>query len=153
MGVSLWDWALEAYRRPGVEAACLRLQDEAGQCVPYLLWAVWADPTPEALRAGAAIARPWQDQVVAPLRAARRAAKPAFDGVNDAGRETLRAAVKAAELEAERLLLEALDAIAQSASPAPADPLDRLTRAVLAWGGPKVELSFLKEAARPFSGL
>ena len=74
--MSLWDWALEVYRRPGVETACLRLQDEAGQCVPYLLWAIWADPPPEGLQAGAGIARPWQAQVIAPLRAARRAAAP-----------------------------------------------------------------------------
>ncbi|OXE36077.1 MAG: TIGR02444 family protein [Phenylobacterium zucineum] len=41
--MSLWAWTLEAYSRPGVSQACLRLQDEHGFNTPYLLWAVWAE--------------------------------------------------------------------------------------------------------------
>jgi uncharacterized protein (TIGR02444 family) len=40
--VRLWDWAVQGYARPGVEALCLELQDEYGQCVSFLLWAAWA---------------------------------------------------------------------------------------------------------------
>jgi uncharacterized protein (TIGR02444 family) len=37
-----WEWALDAYARPGVAEACLELQDVHGQNVPLLLWAAWA---------------------------------------------------------------------------------------------------------------
>ena len=37
--MSLWDWALEVYARPGVPDTCLVLQDDHGQNTSYLLWA------------------------------------------------------------------------------------------------------------------
>ncbi len=151
--MSLWDWAMEVYRRPGAEAAFLELQDEHGQCVPYLLWALWAAAPPEALRQGAAIARPWQAAAIEPLRAARRAAKTPFLGVDDTGREALRVAIKADELQAERLLLEALEAFHRPAAKVRREPRDQLAAAVKAWAGPTVELSVLQKASRPFSGL
>ena len=36
-----WDWAVAAYARQPVAAACLNLQDGHGQNVPWLLWAAW----------------------------------------------------------------------------------------------------------------
>src|SRR3569833_2130510 len=48
---------------------------------------------------------------LSPLREVRRALKPGFDGVDDAPREGLRDDVKAAELRAERVLMEALEAM------------------------------------------
>src|SRR5262249_34016824 len=41
--MSLWEWTLEAYARPGVPEATLSLQDRHGQNTSYLLWAVWAE--------------------------------------------------------------------------------------------------------------
>ena len=45
----LWDWALKAYAAPGVQEACLQLQDGVGQNVPLLLWAGWTATTGRVL--------------------------------------------------------------------------------------------------------
>jgi uncharacterized protein (TIGR02444 family) len=133
-----WTWALEAYGRPGAAQACLDLQDAEGQCVPYLLWAAWAAregrpldrPT---LEAGADLAARWEAAGVGPLRAARRAMKVQVPGVADAARETLRAEVKALELQAEQLLIDTLEALAPE-SGSGALPLTRaLAAAAAAW--------------------
>lgn len=108
--MSLWDWSLTAYGREGVADACLMLQDEHQQNIPLLLWAVWAETSdPRRLALGADIARRWERLTLVPLRQTRSALKPAFAGVSDAAREGLREDVKAAELRAERVLLEALE--------------------------------------------
>ena len=112
-----WTWALEAYARPGAADICLLLQDEFDQCVPYLLWAVWAAQEGRvldaaALTAGADLSERWQMAAVAPLRQARRAMKPSVAGVEDAAREALRVHVKALELKAEQLLIDTLQALA-----------------------------------------
>jgi uncharacterized protein (TIGR02444 family) len=110
--MDIWDWALETYARPGVSPACLRLQDEHGQNVSYLLWAVWAGSEDRVLLDRAAgVARAWDAAALHPLRAARRGLRAATPPVDDPGREALRQDVKAAELFAERLLMEALAAI------------------------------------------
>ena len=108
----LWEWAVEAYSEPGVEPACLALQDDHGQNVSYLLWAAWARTVDPALLARAAdIARRWEVLTLGPIRLVCRALKPGFSGVPDGAREGLREDVKAAELRAERVLLEALEAL------------------------------------------
>lgn len=115
--MKLWDWALAAYARPGVAAACLSLQDDHGQNVPLLLAAAWAAEdgrTLDSFRA-AALAADWDDRAIAALRAARRGLKAPMSGIDDAGRERLRTAVKTAELSAERLLLEGLESLAGAA--------------------------------------
>lgn len=109
----LWDWTLKAYGQAGVPEACLRLQDEFDQNTSLLLWAVWAETADAAVLARAAdIARRWEALALSPLRAVRRALKPAFDGVADGPREELREDVKAAELRAERVLMESLEPLA-----------------------------------------
>ena len=40
--MKLWDFAVAIHGEPGVDAGLLDLQDNHGQCVSYLLWAVWA---------------------------------------------------------------------------------------------------------------
>ena len=40
--MSLWDWTLAAYGKPGTPQATLALQDGHGQNTSFLLWAVWA---------------------------------------------------------------------------------------------------------------
>lgn len=122
--MTLWDWAVAAYSADGVAEACLELQDSAGQNVPLLLWAAWCAaegrmPDEDALEAAGDTARAWQETAIAPLRAVRRALKPRAPDLDDADREAVRDMVKAVELEAERRLLQALEALApRSAGPA-----------------------------------
>lgn len=115
----LWDWAVRAYASEGVSEACLHLQDAAGQNVPLLLWAGWTArtgrrPDADTLEAACDIARAWQETAIAPLRAVRRALKGRHPDLEDADREAVRAQVKAVELDAERRLLAALEALTPS---------------------------------------
>ena len=62
--MSLWDWTLEAYARPGVPEACLALQDEHDLNTSFLLWAVWAEGANAAVLAQAANAgKVWDSRV------------------------------------------------------------------------------------------
>jgi uncharacterized protein (TIGR02444 family) len=107
--MSIWDWALQAYARPGVPEACLRLQDSYGQNTSFLLWAVWSEmDEPRVLAVAAEISRQWERAALSPLREVRRALKPPRPPVDDRAREVLREDVKAAELRAERVLMETL---------------------------------------------
>jgi uncharacterized protein (TIGR02444 family) len=133
--MAIWEWVLEAYGRPGVPQACLALQDEHGQNTSYLLWAVRAEAKDPALLARAAeAARAWEATALGPLRAVRRALKPALPPFDDHGRETLREEVKGLELAAERFLMETLDKLAEHRGGAPA--LEALEAASAAWGKP-----------------
>jgi uncharacterized protein (TIGR02444 family) len=136
-----WDWALRAYARPGVAEACLELQDRHGQSVPYLLWALWAAEqglmlAQADLTAGAALAARWDSLAVAPLRRIRRALKPAFEGVDDVMRMSLRQGVQAAELQAEQALMNGLEALVRPAPATAQPPLSALQSACAAWGRP-----------------
>lgn len=133
--MSFWDWALGAYARPGASDLCLELQDDYGQCVPFLLWAVWVGDVPGArLAAAAALAQDWERRIVGPLRQVRRALKPIHARIADPAREGLRDEVKACELHAERTLM---DALAEGGQGGRADAVERLTAASRAWGGPQ----------------
>jgi uncharacterized protein (TIGR02444 family) len=107
-----WDWALSVYARQPVAVACLHLQDDHDQNVPFLLWAAWAalEGRPVDLPRAAALVRAWEAEVGAPLREVRRALKPARVDVADAARQALREQVKAAELAGEKVLMESLEA-------------------------------------------
>jgi uncharacterized protein (TIGR02444 family) len=155
--VTLWDFAVSRYARGDVAAACLALQDDHGQCAPLLLWRLWAIDRPvgsEVLAAAVGAARSWDAAVVAPLRAVRRRLRAPLAAVGDDMRLAVRETVQAAELTAERRLLDALEALTpvpdgREADPAaalaeltrawgaaaPAEPLDRLAAAVLAATG------------------
>jgi uncharacterized protein (TIGR02444 family) len=133
--MALWDWTLAAYAQAGVPEACLTLQDQYGQNTSLLLWAVWAEAADPALLARAAeVAHRWDALALAPVRAVRRALKPAFEGVADGDREALRDDVKAVELRAERVLMEALEALMGQRGGAHA--LAALEAASKAWGEP-----------------
>jgi uncharacterized protein (TIGR02444 family) len=132
----LWDFALAAYARPGVEAALLALQDEHDQCVSYLIWAGWAALEPRVGDAAQAVAlaADVEAQVLRPIRSARRALRAARPGLVDAVREALREQVKEAELAAERLLLESLEAVCQPTGTRPSPDLEAaFLRAASAW--------------------
>jgi uncharacterized protein (TIGR02444 family) len=75
-----WDYSVELYRRPGVEAACLELQRRHGLDVNLVLLCCWqasrGGRLDQALlsRANEVVAS-WQAEVVRPLRALRRRLK------------------------------------------------------------------------------
>ncbi|MBR7618410.1 TIGR02444 family protein [Phenylobacterium sp. 20VBR1] len=134
--MSLWDWTLEAYGQAGVPQATLALQDAHGQNTSFLLWAVWAEgPGPEALSQAVAAAKSWDAAVLVPIRDVRRTLKAAMPPVDDGAREGLREDVKAAELRAERVLMETLEGIA-GASSGGHGALAALQAASAAWGRP-----------------
>jgi uncharacterized protein (TIGR02444 family) len=103
-----WDFSLRLYASPAVQRACLELQDGSGVDVNVLLYMLWQASlgrhlTADDARALLAVVEPWRVDVVVPLRTARRNLKlpsPAFEGP---AADALRAIVKKAELEAERL--------------------------------------------------
>lgn len=143
--MAIWDWALQAYGRPGVPAAALALQDAHGQNTSYLLWAVHAEVRDPALLARAAEAtRAWDRTALIPLRAVRRALKPPMPPFSDPAREALREEVKGLELAAERLLMETLDEL--SAGRGGARALEALEAASKAWG-PSAPIDALAELA------
>ena len=114
MCADLWSFALSTYARPGVEAACLRLQEQ-GADVCLLLCGAWLEQrgvaqTPERVQALRQLSRPWQVQVVEPLRRVRVQWRAMAQ--QDAQLASLREQVKALELEAERTLLTRLEALA-----------------------------------------
>ncbi|RDB42222.1 TIGR02444 family protein [Halomonas sp. DQ26W] len=112
---SLWDFALALYARPGVEAACLTLQDDAGVDVCELLWHCWlhhhglvlcAEP------AGLAAIRQWQGEVTSVMRALRRQLK--VQAAKNPGVAKVRRQLQRTELAAERETLARLQALAES---------------------------------------
>ena len=110
MHTDLWKFAIRLYTRPGVEAACLALQDE-GADVCLLLCAAWlqagkAAVTPERVQHLQQLAGAWQQQAVTPLRHLRQQWRTAAQ--HDPQLAQLREQVKALELEAERTLLARL---------------------------------------------
>ena len=134
----LWDWAVTAYAAPGVGEACLALQDNSEQNVPVLLWSAWVaatgrKPDAETIEAACDTARAWDSVVVAPLRSVRRTLKAPIPDIDDGPREAVRNRIKALELEAEKHLLEALEALA----PAPVGParpaIDALVSTARIW--------------------
>ena len=133
MSGTLWDWTLSVYARPGVPEATLALQDEHGISTALLLWAVWADPDPETLANGVQTTVAWDETVLWPLRNVRRTLKSPRAPFDDVAREGLREDVKAAELRAERVLMEALESLAGPAETV--DPPAALRRAAMAWSG------------------
>lgn len=137
--MKLWDWANQAYARPGAQALCLELQDRHGQCVSFLLWAAWAaqrgrGPNPAGLAKASRLARDWEIEIARPLRAARRALKAPRPGVEAEDQSALYEGLKAQELAAERLLLEALERLAPAPSGAQLGLAQTLAEAAAAWG-------------------
>ncbi|WP_192983994.1 TIGR02444 family protein [Pseudomonas sp. EggHat1] len=112
----LWNFALELYARAGVEQACLELQ-EAGNDVCLLLTGAWLQRRgvrclDERLQALQALAGPWQREVVTPLRQVRQDWRA--NAGQDAELAALREQVKKLELQAERILLDRLQALAEN---------------------------------------
>ena len=144
--MKLWDWAVAVHGAPGVDQMLLELQDEHGQCVSFLLWSAWtarigASVEAETMAHAAALARGWESEVSAPLRAVRRTLKRSWSGIADADREALRARVKQDELESERRLLEALESVTEAGTGGPLGASPRLHEASAAWSSPAPALA------------
>jgi uncharacterized protein (TIGR02444 family) len=134
---ALWPYALGIYGRPGVEALLLELQDAHGQCVPFLLWSLWAAASGRVIDAGQAaacaeLARAWQDAAVAPLRQLRRDLK--VSAKQQPVQARVRTGIKALELEAERMLLQMLEEASPTPAAAPGERLEALRLAARTWG-------------------
>ena len=103
--IPLWDFALALYAKPGVEAACLTLQEEVGLDVCELLFHCWLyscglEALPSAVARQRVQRRQWQSSVTEVLRGLRRhlkASAAASESVT-----VLRETIKQAELMAER---------------------------------------------------
>jgi uncharacterized protein (TIGR02444 family) len=133
--LNLWDFALAAWTRPGVEAACLALQDGYGQCVPLLLWRAWAAAegrTVAALEPAIALARIWDNQIIVPLRGVRRTLRADVYGAEG---QAASEKVRAAELAAERALLASLEALTPAAAGEPEDLSEALLAVAHLWSG------------------
>lgn len=140
----LWDWSLRVYAAPGVAPALLQLQDAAAQNAPLLLWGAWARPDAARADEGAELARRWETAVVAPLRQVRRSLKAPQPAVSPDGAERLREQVKACELAAEKLLLDALEALGPASSASLEAGLEHVAHA---WSGAsRPDLSALTSA-------
>lgn len=116
MPSDLWSFANTLYARPGIQDACLRLQEQ-GADVCLLLCAAWLQQravpyATERLQALEALAGPWQQDVITPLRQVRQSWREA--AAHDNALNALREQVKALELQAERQLLERLEETARS---------------------------------------
>ena len=104
-----WDFSLALYTRPGVEAACLDLQETHRLDVNLVLLAAWlaqdgrclAPPLAARMRE---LGDGYQARVMQPLREARRALKAHDPGADlDPLRADCRRALLAVELDLERL--------------------------------------------------
>lgn len=103
--IPLWDFALALYAKPGVEAACLTLQEEAGLDVCELLFHCWLysfglEAIPATVARQREQRRLWQYHVTEVLRGLRRELKAS--AASSESVTALRETIKQAELMAER---------------------------------------------------
>ncbi len=132
--MSLWDWSVRAYARPGVRDICLSLQDDDGQSVCLLLWAAWRGPVDaDTLEAAVDTARSWARNAIDPLRAVRRTLKKPVPDMDDARRLALREEIKRVELSAERGLLDELEGVDGPPTGEAFDILTALAAAARLW--------------------
>ena len=113
MAEDLWTFSNRIYRAEGVAAACIDLQDRHGLDVNMLLFCCWAGVElgrlPESTLVDAdAISAPWSENVVGPIRHARRWLKA------NRGESPLRDQIRSIELDAERREQHELEAFANS---------------------------------------
>jgi uncharacterized protein (TIGR02444 family) len=131
-----WDYSLRVYGLAGVANACLSLQDRFGLDINLLLYCCWLGANdrvldPATLGRADEFARPWADNVVKPLRAARRWMKhrASPSPISSEDYAQLRGAIKALELSAERLQQQVLEHVADSGvgqAPQRTDPLSTM---------------------------
>jgi uncharacterized protein (TIGR02444 family) len=112
-----WTFSLGYYRGAGVSEACLELQDNCGVDVNVVLFLLWQASQRRRVaatdvKALADRVRPWQIEVIGPIRALRRKLKGDAPLLDKGPAELFRTKIKAIELESERLQQEAMTALA-----------------------------------------
>jgi uncharacterized protein (TIGR02444 family) len=113
-----WTFSLGYYGGAGVSEACIELQDRCGADVNVILFLAWLASQRRRI-AGADIAAiaakalPWQNEVIAPIRALRRHLKNGAPLVDAATGEAFRNKIKALELESEQLQQAAMTELAK----------------------------------------
>ena len=110
-----WGFVCRLYGLPGVERACLGLQDRHHIDITLLLFCIWRVwefgelVSENDLEAAELAIGPWRREVIEPLRRARRAMK-VIDPIGDASRvDVVRCEAMRLELELERIELNALE--------------------------------------------
>jgi uncharacterized protein (TIGR02444 family) len=129
-----WTFSLGFYRGPGVSEACLELQDNSGVDVNVVLLLLWLASQKRRLAADDVKAladkvRPWQTDVIGPIRALRRMLKSDAPLLDKGAAELFRTRIKAIELESERLQQEAMYGLAANLKSEPAGAVDEAARA------------------------
>jgi uncharacterized protein (TIGR02444 family) len=110
MPTDLWDFAKTLYARPGVEQACLQLQ-EGGADICLLLTALWLERRQVACSKARStalqvLAKPWRENAIKPLRLLRQDWRTRAQ--HDQQLALLREQIKAVELQVETALLRQL---------------------------------------------
>jgi uncharacterized protein (TIGR02444 family) len=118
-GSSFWNFSLKLYAEQAVANVCLSLQDHFDADVNVVLFMLWSAARGRRLNLEEIddtidLVKPWQTQVIRPLRLARRSLKTPPSDWPLQETEALRQRVKADELEAERLQQQVLAHFAQA---------------------------------------
>jgi uncharacterized protein (TIGR02444 family) len=105
---SFWEFSLAVYSKPEVPEACLELQDKFSADVNIVLFVLWAADQGRRLDVQdiarvASLVTDWQNEVVRPLRFARRFLKTPAAEWQLEETAVLRQRIKADELEAEHV--------------------------------------------------
>ncbi len=129
-----WTFSLGYYRGAGVSEACLELQDNCGVDVNVVLFLLWMASlkrrvAPADVKALADKVRPWQTDVIGPIRDLRRRLKTDAPLLEKGAAELFRTRIKAIELESERLQQEAMYALADKLNFDPAGSVEEAARA------------------------
>lgn len=110
-----WNFSLKVYAKPGVEAACLDLQNIYALDVNLLLFCVWLDSRQldqSVLNDAISLSREWSGGVVRKIRQARERLKlPLPEKLEQAAADTLRSSLKQVELCAEQIHQNGLQAL------------------------------------------
>ena len=136
-----WTFSLGYYRGAGVSEACLELQDNSGVDVNVVLFLLWVASQKRSVPADqvktiADKVRPWQIEVIGPIRALRRKLKTDAPLLDRGSAELFRTKIKAIELESERLQQEAMAALAASLkSDAASSPAEAARASIAAYQG------------------
>jgi uncharacterized protein (TIGR02444 family) len=132
-----WTFSLGYYRGAGVSEACLELQDNCGVDVNVVLFLLWMASQKRQVGADevkrlADEVRPWQVDVIGPIRTLRRRLKSDAPLLDRGSAELFRTRIKAVELEAERLQQEAMYALASGIASETASSATAAARASIA---------------------
>src|ERR1700722_11500147 len=132
-----WTFSLAYYRGAGVSEACLELQDNCGVDVNVVLFLLWLASQKRTVPADqvktiADKVRPWQIDVIGPIRALRRMLKTDAPLLDKGSAELFRTKIKAIELESERLQQQAMYAMAATLTSDTAPTAEAAARASVA---------------------